>query len=293
MKFFKLTLFTLILAQLPCTAAAQYYNDEQREIDELRQEVAALNEDRAEQQYKEKQKRIWGYGRYKRISYISQTMTREAISGMPETKWKPDYGFGLQIGNSYMLPHKPIGGVLKFGIDATWMDISYTRYLNATVGSFATNDPGTTGGIPNFNFPENAPETEIMLGDLGVHQATASMGIGLSANVAPFAFSSNTGLQCLKFQLYGHFLMGASAIIYDNPDTNDTEMNFAPVPQWACGLSLNWRQLGVGIEGRWGSAKYKNLVSESDFSSDAANDVEHPKVTFKNSAFRVYLNFHF
>lgn len=291
----KLILCAMVAGMASFAAKAQNLQEKQlSELDSLRQEVAELNAERAAEKEAATQKRLWGYGRYKRISYVNQSMTRASYNGLPSVTWKPKSGFGLQIGNTYNLPHKPIGGILKFGIDATWFDVTYSKYKSAEFKQNASTDLGTdSNGIPNFNFPEDYPENEFMLGDLGVHQLAISMGIGVSANVAPFAFSSKKNLQYLKFQVYGHFLMGGSAILYDDPDSGDTEINFAPLPQGACGLSANWRQFGLGIEGRWGSAKYSNLVSESDLYEDEEEGVKRPKVSFKNAAFRVYLNFHF
>jgi len=287
----KLMISLLATAFCPMLMSAQ--DNYKSELDSLRNEVSELKEAREEEAIKATQKRLWGYGRYKRISYVVQNMTRAAYDGMPSTKWGPKFGVGLQIGNTYHLPHKPLAGIIKFGIDATWFDVTYAGYKNATLGSNSVVSPEVTDGIPGFVFPEDYPEQEIVLGDLGVHQLTLSMGIGPSINIAPFAFSSNKNLQMLKAQVYGHFLMGASAILYSDPETDDTEINFAPLPQGAVGFSINWKQLGIGIEGRWGSAKYKNLVSTSEFDEEEEDGVKKPKVSFKNSAFRVYLNFHF
>jgi len=263
------------------------------ELDSLRQEVAELNAARDADEEAITQKRLWGYGRYKRISYVVQNMTRAAYDGMPSTKWGPKFGFGIQIGNTYHLPHKPLAGIIKFGIDATWWDVTYSSYSSPNLSSAAVVTPGVNDGVPDFSFPEDYPEQEIVLGNLGVHQLSMSMGVGPSVNIAPFAFSSNKNLQMLKAQVYGHFLMGVSAILYTDPNTDETEFNFAALPQGAVGVSFNWKQLGIGFEGRWGSAKYKNLVSTEDFDEEEGEEVKTPKVSFSNAAFRVYLNFHF
>lgn len=288
---YKLLVSSLIMAVCPMIAYAQ--DDVRNELDSLRQEVAELNAARNADEEESTQKRLWSYGRYKRISYVVQNMTRAAYNGMPSTKWGPKFGFGIQIGNTYHLPHKPLAGIIKFGIDATWWDITYAGYNSPDLGSTAVVSPGVTNGVPDFSFPEDYPEEEIVLDNIGVHQLSMSMGVGPSVNIAPFAFSSNKNLQMLKAQVYGHFLMGVSAILYTDPSTDETEINFAALPQGAFGVSFNWKQLGIGFEGRWGSAKYKNLVSSDDFEEDEDGGEETPKVSFSNSAFRVYLNFHF
>lgn len=286
-------LFICSLAMVCCPFMTSAQEDVKSELDSLRQEVTNLNADRNADEARIAQKELWSHGRYKRISYVMQNMTRSAYDGMPSTTWGPKFGIGLQIGNTYYLPHKPLAGIIKFGIDATWWDLTYERYNSATLKSSAVTIPGTTDGIPDFMFPETSPEQNIVLGDLGVHQLSMSLGIGPSVNIAPFAYSSNKNLRLLKAQVYGHFLMGVSAILYNNPNTDDTEINFAALPQGAAGISFNWRQLGIGFEGRWGSSKYKNLISSGDFGDDEEEDVKRPKVTFNNSAFRVYLNLHF
>lgn len=230
LNFTKIGLLMSTLATALCPALMSAQDDVRSELDSLRQEVAEMHADMEADEAKLAQKRLWGYGRYKRISYVVQNMTRAAYDGIPATTWGPKVGFGLQIGNTYHLPHKPFGGIVKIGIDATWWDVTYANYKEAKLNSASTVNPGTTNGIPNFVFPDNYPEQEIMLGNLGVHQFSMSVGVGPSINIAPFAFSSNKNLQLLKAQVYGHFLMGVSAILYTNPNNDEAEFNFAALP---------------------------------------------------------------
>lgn len=79
----RLLMGSILMALCPMLMSAQ--DDVKSELDSLRQEVADLNAERDADEAKLTQKRLWGYGRYKRISYVVQNMTRSAYDGIPAT----------------------------------------------------------------------------------------------------------------------------------------------------------------------------------------------------------------
>ena len=66
--------------------------------------------------------KYWGH-KYRNIGFVSTTLSQENIPDL-----KSNYGANLSIGRTYFLHKRPILGILKIGLDATWFDINYTNY---------------------------------------------------------------------------------------------------------------------------------------------------------------------
>ena len=66
--------------------------------------------------------------KYRNFSWSQNTM---ASGG---DKQKSELGFAFTSGRTYFLHGKPIAGLLKVGIDATWADINYTKYEDIRLG---------------------------------------------------------------------------------------------------------------------------------------------------------------
>lgn len=60
--------------------------------------------------------------KYINLGFINTTMSQD---GQPDLK--SNYGASFTVGRTFYL-HRPIGGFLRFGIDATWLDLNYTNY---------------------------------------------------------------------------------------------------------------------------------------------------------------------
>ena len=59
--------------------------------------------------------------KYINLGFINTTMSQD---GLPDLK--SNYGVSFTVGRTFYL-HRPIGGFLRFGIDATWFDLNYTN----------------------------------------------------------------------------------------------------------------------------------------------------------------------
>lgn len=74
-----------------------------------------------------------------------------------------------------------------------------------------------------------------------------------------------------------------------------------------CGLSVSYKVIGLGIEGRWGKADYKGFSLDEESMTVDADDINNPndmipnmnemfktsKKTFKDSSLKIYLSFRF
>lgn len=179
--------------------------------------------------------------------------------------FKPNYGFMMGINKTYFVHKNPVGGFVKFGIDASWFDVTYVNYEAAP----------DWGGYDKVLPPSDAPGSRFSWSDtnggdgldpnLGSHQIDIAMGVGVSATFAPFFASSSDNLAKLKAKVYCRFLPTYSMMLISEPD--DTRFNSAFVPYISFGGQISWKVLSVFVEGRWGQANYK-IGSINDEESD-------------------------
>ena len=234
----KLTLLTaLFIAGTAASVAQTNYSDAQ--IDSLRREVASLRKTQTDRDQADKNKKIFGRQKSFYIGYAMNHWKPKDVSA-----FSPNYGANLSINKTYFVHKNPIAGFLKFGVDATWMDITYINYTASPDWSdFIGYDPDFDYGNDNLDQP-----------NLGSHQIDLALGVGLSATFAPF-FRQDNSLNQLKAKVYCHFLPSFSMMLISEPD--DTRFNYAFVPYVTAGIQISWKAIGIFLEGRWGSGNYK------------------------------------
>lgn len=163
--------------------------------------------------------------KYVNIGFINGSLEQE---GCPELK--SNYGAMFSVGRTFYLHKKPIGKVLKFGIDATWFDLSYTNYKIQHITYWETEDKQ-------------------------YHQGEVSMHIGPSITINPID----------KLSIHGYFRYSPSffALYMD-----DFHYNYSTF--FVGGASISYGVIGLGIESRFGECKYKDwsTYEEDDVSSN-------------------------
>lgn len=216
--------------------------------------------------------KVWG----KRKKYMEFGYVMMNLDGMPSPKSK--YGFSINMGRTYYLHKKPIAKMIMFGLDFS--------YINATVASFK-NDGGK--GLSISGMDEESLEI-----DLKRNYFDYAMQLGPSVTINPVSE--------LKVSAYGRFAPSVSFI------TMNDYAYVQFVPYVTCGLSVSYKVIGLGIEGRWGKANYKgfsldeegmeigedNVNGEGDIEMPNPNDLlKTSKKKFSNSSFKVYISFRF
>lgn len=245
MKISKVILLAAIMA---CSLSVKAQNAEttqevtnQQLLNEINV-LKAQNEDRALQ---DKNNAIW-------------KRTKSFNLGMVFSKWKPEgipafdpnFGFMMGLTNTYYVHKNPIAGFIKFGIDATWFDLTYVNY-KANPAWVMDDDNASDTRLPGGFDVE---DEELEMPNLGSHQIDAALGVGVSATFAPF-YQFDNQLNQLKGKVYCRFLPTFSAMLISEND--DIRFNYAFVPYITFGAQFSWKVLSVFVEGRWGSANYK------------------------------------
>lgn len=170
--------------------------------------------------------RIWKKrAGYLNISYVKQSVENELTSKL---NLNSDWGASISWGRTFYLHKKPIGRVLKFGLDWTWLDINGAGYSDL----------------------QDYDEYDQSYVDLKTYQAEIGMQFGPSITVNP--------VHHLKIGAYFRVTPCYSAIYV--PDYEAVWGNYATF--FNVGGTIAWKVLSVGVEYRKGSAKYKSLIDD-------------------------------
>lgn len=93
--------------------------------DSLQQVVSALSSRVEDTQKAELNRAVWkDRAKYFNLGYVKQTLADRTYGG----ELKSDFGASLSWGKTYYLHRKPLFGMLKFGLDWSWMDINYAKF---------------------------------------------------------------------------------------------------------------------------------------------------------------------
>lgn len=278
-KLFWLVLSTVILTGQSIFAqeADSEVQSSQRE-DSLLQVVNELSDRVQKTEDAARNERIWKKrAKYFNIGYITnQTLTDKVDA---EAEWKSDFGVSLTFGKTYYLHKKPLLNMIKFGIDATWFELSYAKYSEPDV--FAEGGSYTRAYNDYSSDYEDYYEEDF---DLGIHQIDASMHVGPSVTVNPVGD--------LKVAAYFHYVPTYSMVVIDDSFGHGYVSNFA------FGASVAYKAISVGIEHRWAKkATYNGLSFDEesmDYNAPDFEDViESDKWKMKSKSFRVFLSFRY
>lgn len=173
----------------------------------------------------ERMQKVWKRrGKYRSVSYGVQTMKSNS------TDMKSDMAFGLTTGCTYYLHKKPLAGIMKFGLDWSFLDINVAKYPDLPASeNTQTNNADT--GMPN----------------LGIWQLEAGMSVGPSLTVNP--------VDRLKLKLYFRVTPSYSVMIQDK------ELYHHYATFLNAGLSVSYKIISCGIETRWcGPTNYDGVA---------------------------------
>ena len=172
------------------------------------------------------------------LSFTNATLSQDNVQDL-----KSNYGAAFTVGRTYFL-HKPIGDMLRFGIDATWFDINYTNYDIEHITYWSTD---------KYQY----------------HQSEISMNVGPSVTLEPIK----------KFAIHAYFRYAPTfAVIYTE---NDKIFYGNYASMWVTGGNLSYGVLGVGIEHRFGNLSYKPFKSADSENLNASISGFRAYLTFK------------
>ena len=140
--------------------------------------------------------------------------------------------------------------MLKFGLDWSWVDLNYSKY---TISESEEPGSGSVGDIMDETIDIGNPSITIN----PVHE--------------------------LKISLYFRLTPSYSMMYLDDSFNS----NFALF--YSFGGSVAWKVISVGVEGRWGQAKYNGFsLEDADLEG-----ISSTKTKLKTNSVRFYVGFRF
>lgn len=156
-----------------------------------------------------------------RKKYIDLSFASTDFTLSENPTLKSNYGAAFTTGQTFFVHKKPIAGMIRFGIDATWFDINYTNY--------------------KVDFRYEDDESELM----SFHQAEIGMQVGPSITINPIA----------ELNIHAYFRYAPSAsVFYDG----SLLAGFSNV--FVCGGAVSYGVIGLGVEARFGGGNYSALM---------------------------------
>ncbi len=246
---------------------------QQHQIDSLKQTMTDIQKRQKKTEKEANWDRVWKQKRYLYLSYVTgQTLTDQNNSA---NEWKSSTGFALSWGKTYYLHRKPLLGKIKFGIDWSWIDLSYVKYKDPI-------EDMSSSTYDSYGDEYGDDESELPI-DLGMMQVDVAMRIGPSITVNP--------VNHLKVGTFFHFIPTASGIILDD------EVSFGFAKGFSWGMQASYKFISLGFELRWASGKYNKFDSEevvdNTVSNGSVGDIFTEKPEFKTSSFRLNVGFRF
>lgn len=198
-----------------------------------------------------------------RPKYRNLNFNTEKITFPDDGKLDSKFGAAFTTGRTYYLHKQPLLRMIRIGIDATWFDISYANYKQKWSDYFDDDD--------DYYYDSYYDEEEEE--EYTIHKAEIGMQVGPSVTVNPMD----------KLNVHAYFRYAPTfAMMYDDDIFRG---NYASM--FVTGASLSYGVIGVGVEKRWGTCKYKEFGSE-----DEDDDYGSPEtLKIKTSGVRVYLSF--
>ena len=276
----------------PVTTATQA--DQQSTIDALTAEVAALKEGKEKaEKAAEKTPVTWNKSKPFMIGFDNVKLTDESLGA----EYKSRFGFSMSKRRTYYVGPTFLN-MFRFGIDATWMDLTYAQFEKGKgLG-------GMTDGLPDGgNLDDSYEEFEDRV-SLGKHLLSFNLGVGPSVKIAPFTPLNNKILNKLKLTGYFHWLPGYQALLFTGDGVEVT--HGALLRNFGIGVNLSFGRIGIGVEHRWGKSKMNNWQfedeeDEGDYSNVPDNGYDYAeemtsgskKITYKHSTTRFYIGIRF
>lgn len=178
-----------------------------------------------------------------RKKFINLSFTNATISQDNVQDLKSNYGVAFTVGRTFFL-HKPIGDMLRFGIDATWFDINYSNYEIEHITYWETD---------KYQY----------------HQGEISLHVGPSVTFEPIK----------KLAIHAYFQYAPTFAMLYTGDSETCYGNYASL--WIAGGNISYGAIGLGIESRFGNTNYKPMGSSDSENIDSSLSGFRAYLTFK------------
>ena len=287
-----LSLLFAALAFPAFTATAQYIDPEAEDVDSVAVEVVeelptVVEEPKSEINYDQLEKR-WNRKKCWNIGYSVPTLERRDGTFMD---WEADYAVSVKNVRSLYFHKKPLGGMVKIGLDYSLLDITYSKLQLKHIEGVAAgedtslpSDPSVSDGFDEIVSEDPSGSILDLLGfNLGMHKLDQTFSVGPRITVNP--------IDHLMVGVYFHGGFTASGIL----ENDNFSYGFGHT--LASGLCVSYKVIGVGFEYLWGKVKYNQIdfeemeIDGNNFSYSEMFSSE--SFSLKHKGPRFYVSFRF
>ena len=274
------------------------------EITALRQELDSIKgkiqEDSLANELRLRYESIWGKKSSPWIIMYGSSSFQEEDA---QLKLKSSFALGISKRRTFYLHSKPIAGMVKIGLDATWLEVFAAKYPKGKGESTGNIMGNVTEGTYNsyddyFNAADKAAlgdrevaNLEGLLNtiDVGKWQLNFSaLGIGPSVKVVPFYALHKPVLDKIKLTAYFHYVPTFTLFMLNGGGDTSLCISGGYLGQMRYGLNLSFGRFGIGFEQQWGKGKLTNYSFDED-ASDNDFGISTRKSTYKTSSTRFYV----
>lgn len=221
---------------------------------------------------------VWDKTVYLKVGINSDKISSDefpTVGGVYSSEYKSQFGLGIQNGKTFWLHKEPLGNVLTFGVDWTWVDLN--------VSTFKKKEPASS-----FNMGSDSPYN--MPWHHKKWMASYGMSVGPSITLCPFSASDSDFAKYLRLNLYFHLGYSVGGVLFDkvkkpNSDSEKTQAAWGHGLFTAFGASVSWKSYGLGYEFRNNASDGYQYLNSSFKQPD--------KMKMKETFGRIYFQFLF
>ncbi len=271
--------------QVEATSDTMALNAQTDSVQILLGELAQIKQDLKAQEREKYIDAVWKRRNFLSIGYAIPNIKR--VDGLAMA-WKTDYSLSFQWGKTFYFHRKPIGGMVKFGLDCGWMRLNYTKLRLNEFNNSSISSPSNADGFDEFEH-ETSNYLKMIGLDLGMHKLEYEMYVGPSININPWKH--------LIISVYGHVGVCGGAIM----ENDNISLGYGfPI---SAGVSVSYKAISLGVEGLWSTIKYSQMsfdeesdeseMSDSEEEFDLLSMFNTEEFKLKEKGVRIYITFKF
>lgn len=198
-------------------------------------------------------------------TYLNFNYTKSKLKFEDGYSLNNDWGAAITAGHTFFLHKKPIAGMVRFGLDWTFVDLNFSQYSEKYFDLYDDDD--------EEYYDDDYDKSKIYQGEIG-------MQFGPSVTVTPIKHLS----------LSAYFRYAPSFVGFYSDEIDEFKGSFGSF--FVTGLSASYRRISLGIEQRWGSFKLKLDDDDDDYYYEEDDDY-YRAGKVKTVGPRFYIGFRF
>lgn len=186
--------------------------------------------------------------KYSQVSFGKNTFIHN------DWKMKSDFAINYTNGRTFYLHEDEVAGLIRFAVDGTWTDFTYSKYTRPLLVDGKNN---------NYKF----------------HQVEYALNVGPSVHINP--------IEDIFIHTYFRYAPAYSLLMGDKQIYGNYATYFVT------GLSVSYNFIALGFEGRFGNCNYNNIASAKRIEKFKPNEENVISDKVKHRGWRVYVSFMF